>query len=126
MGYKALIVDDDKVTLDLLTFQLQSEGFKTTAAECGEDGLQLVRDDDFDIILTDLNLPDISGIEMVKRSKQIAPLTEIIMVTGFGSTEKAIEATKAGAFHFVEKPVDFDELFSLIEKAGERKQQARG
>lgn len=125
MGYKALIVDDDKVTLDLLTFQLQSEGFETTVAECGEDGLKLVRENDFDIILTDLNLPDISGIEMVKRSKEIAPQTEIIMVTGFGSTEKAIEATKAGAFHFVEKPVDFDELLLLIEKAVERKQQAR-
>ena len=125
MGYKALIVDDDKVTLDLLTFQLQSEGFETSFAECGEDGLKLIRDNDFDIILTDLNLPDISGIEMVKRSKEIAPQTEIIMVTGFGSTEKAIEATKAGAFHFVEKPVDFDELLLLIEKAVERKQQAR-
>jgi len=87
--------------------------------------LEYVKDNDFDIILTDLNLPDISGIEMVKRSKEISPQTEIIMVTGFGSTEKAIEATKAGAFHYVEKPVDFDELFLLVQKAVERKQQAR-
>ena len=125
MAYKALVIDDDKVTLELLTFQLQSEGFETTAAETGEEGLRHVRETDFDIILTDLNLPDISGIEMVHRSKEIAPQTEIIMVTGFGSMEKAIEATKAGAFHYVEKPVEFDELMSLISKAIERKQQAR-
>ena len=125
MAYKALVIDDDKVTLELLTFQLQSEGFETTAAETGEEGLRNVRETDFDIILTDLNLPDISGIEMVHRSKEIAPQTEIIMVTGFGSMEKAIEATKAGAFHYVEKPVEFEELMSLISKAIERKQQAR-
>ena len=125
MAYKALVVDDDKVTLELLTYQLTSEGFETLAADNGTTGLEYVKDNDFDIILTDLNLPDISGIEMVKRSKEISPQTEIIMVTGFGSTEKAIEATKAGAFHYVEKPVDFDELFLLVQKAVERKQQTR-
>lgn len=125
MAYKALVVDDDKITLELLTYQLTAEGFETLSAENGADGLEYVRESEFDIILTDLNLPDMSGIEMVRRSKEISPQTEIIMVTGFGSTEKAIEATKAGAFHYVEKPVDFDELFLLIQKAVERKQQAR-
>jgi DNA-binding NtrC family response regulator len=125
MANKALVVDDDKVTLELLSFQLQSEGFETVTAERGTKGLELVRENDFDIILTDLNLPDISGIEMVKRSKEIAPQTEIIMITGFGSMEKAIEATKAGAFYYIEKPVEFDELLVLITKAVERKQQAR-
>ena len=125
MANKALVVDDDKVTLELLSFQLQSEGFETVTAERGTKGLEYVRENDFDIILTDLNLPDISGIEMVKRSKEIAPQTEIIMITGFGSMEKAIEATKAGAFYYIEKPVEFDELLVLITKAVERKQQAR-
>src|SRR4029079_18938096 len=125
MANKALVVDDDKVTLELLSFQLQSEGFETITAERGTKGLEYVRENDFDILLTDLNLPDISGIEMVKRSKEISPQTEIIMITGFGSMEKAIEATKAGAFHYVEKPVDFDELFLLVQKAVERKQQTR-
>ena len=125
MAYKALVVDDDKVTLELLSFQLQSEGFEVITAERGMKGLENVRENDFDIILTDLNLPDISGIEMVKRSKEIAPQTEIIMITGFGSMEKAIEATKAGAFYYIEKPVEFDELLVLITKAVERKQQAR-
>jgi DNA-binding NtrC family response regulator len=124
MANKALIIDDDVSTLDMMRFQLQSEGFEVITADNGNKGLEFIKENQFDIILTDLNLPDVSGIEMVKQSKQILPETEIIMITGFGSTEKAIEATKAGAFYYVEKPVDFDELTVLIQKAIERKQQA--
>jgi DNA-binding NtrC family response regulator len=124
MASKALLIDDDIPTLDLMKFQLDSEGFEVFTADNAEKGLSLIETNDFDIILTDLNLPGISGIEMVKRSKEIQPETEIIMVTGFGSTEKAIEATKAGAFYYVEKPIEFEELLVLIEKAIERKRQA--
>ncbi len=125
MAKKALVIDDDKATLELLKYQLESEGFQTTIADCGEKGLSFIQENEYDIILTDLNLPDISGFEMVRQSKEIAPDTEIIMITGFGSTEKTIEATKAGAFYFVEKPIDFDELRLLITKAVERKQQTQ-
>jgi DNA-binding NtrC family response regulator len=124
MPNTALVIDDDKTTLDLLTFQLSSEGFQVTTAESGQAGVDYIKERDFDIILTDLNLPDISGIGLVQRSKEIAPLTEIIMITGDGSNEKAIEATKAGAFWYLEKPVEFEELFELIGKAVERKRQA--
>jgi DNA-binding NtrC family response regulator len=125
MANKALVIDDDAATLELLKFQLESEGFQTTVADRGEKGLSFIKENEYDIILTDLNLPDISGFEMVRQSKEIAPDTEIIMVTGFGSTEKAIEATKAGAFYYVEKPVEFEELLVLITKAVERKQQTQ-
>ncbi|PYT01945.1 MAG: hypothetical protein DMF63_03685 [Acidobacteria bacterium] len=124
MANKALVIDDDKVTLELLTFQLESEGFEVTTAESGEVGLGLIKQNDFDVILTDLHLPDVSGIGLVKSSKEIAPQTEIIMITGDGSNDRAIEATKAGAFWYLEKPLDFDELFELIGKAVERKRQA--
>ncbi len=120
---KALVIDDDIATLELMEFQLEAEGFQVKTADCGEKGLEYIREFEFDIILTDLNLPDINGIEMVKRCKEMAPDTEIIMITGFGSTEKAVEATKAGAFYYVEKPVEFDELLVLIEKAIDRKNQ---
>ena len=123
MQNNALIIDDDVSTLELLEFQLKAEGFNVKTAECGNKGLEFIRELDFDIVLTDLNLPDVNGIEMVKRCKEIAPETEIIMITGFGSTEKAVEATKAGAFYYIEKPVEFDELLVLIEKAIDRKQQ---
>ncbi len=124
MAYKALVIDDDRSTLDLLKFQLESADFSVVTADCGIDGLKYAGADTFDIILTDLNLPDISGFEMVKRAKEFSPETEIIMITGDGSMEKAIQATKAGAFYYVEKPFEFEELLVLIEKAVERKQQA--
>jgi len=124
MANKALVIDDDKVTLELLTFQLESEGFEVTTAESGEVGLEQIKQNDFDVILTDLHLPDVSGIGLVKSSKELAPQTEIIMITGDGSNDRAIEATKAGAFWYLEKPLDFDELFELIGKAVERKRQA--
>lgn len=123
MNNRALVIDDDQATLDLMRFQLESEDFYVETAEKGEIGIKLAEENSYDIILTDLNLPDINGIEMVKRFKQISPDTEIIMITGFGSVEKAVEATKAGAFYYVEKPVEFEELLVLIEKAIERKQQ---
>jgi two-component system response regulator AtoC len=125
MTKKALVIDDDIATLELMKFQLNEEGFSVMTAERGQKGLNFVEENEFDIILTDLHLPDLNGIEMVKRCKEISPDTEIIMVTGFGSMEKAIDATKAGAFYYVEKPIEFEELFVLIEKAVERKQQAK-
>lgn len=124
MANKALVIDDDVSTLQLMRFQLESEGFEVSTAENGKHALEFVKETNFDIILTDLQLPDLGGIEIVKQIKEVLPETEIIMITGFGSTEKAIEATKAGAFYYIEKPVDFDELLILIEKAIERKQQA--
>ncbi|HKX84490.1 MAG TPA: sigma 54-interacting transcriptional regulator, partial [Pyrinomonadaceae bacterium] len=124
MANNALIIDDDRSTLDVLTFQLSSEGFDVTTAESGTDGLDLIKQKEFDIILTDLHLPDVSGIGLVQKSKEIAPQTEIIMITGDRSSEKAIEATKAGAFWYLEKPVDFAVLLELVSKAVERKRQA--
>ncbi|MBC7901232.1 MAG: sigma-54-dependent Fis family transcriptional regulator [Saprospiraceae bacterium] len=123
MANKALVIDDDKISLDLLTFQLNSEGFEVKAAETGTKGLEYARENEFDIILTDLNLPDINGIEMVRRSKEISAETEIIMVTGEDSAEKAIEATRVGAFGYIVKPVDFDELMVDVRNAVERKRQ---
>ncbi|MCA1480945.1 response regulator, partial [Bradyrhizobium sp. NBAIM08] len=122
--YKAIVIDDDVATLELMKFQLDAEGFEVTTAENGQTGINFVAETEFDIILTDLNLPDFDGIEMVRRCKEISPDTEIIMITGFGSTEKTIEATKAGAFHYVEKPIEFEELLLLIEKAIDRKRQS--
>ncbi|NNE99411.1 MAG: sigma-54-dependent Fis family transcriptional regulator [Pyrinomonadaceae bacterium] len=120
----ALVIDDDVATLELMQYQLESKGFSVFTAENGKTGEKFVKENEFDIILTDLNLPDISGIEMVGICKGIAPETEIIMITGDGSATRAVEATKAGAFYYVEKPINFDELLVLIEKAIERKSQA--
>lgn len=124
MANKALIIDDDKVTLELLTFQLGSEGFDVTTAETGAKGLEYAKSSEFDVILTDLNLPDINGIEMVRQSKMISPETEIIMITGYDRAEKAIEATRVGAFGYRVKPLVFEDLMVDIRNAVESKRQA--
>lgn len=123
MQNKALVIDDDKITLELLTFQLQSEGFEVITAENGTQGLEQIEKSEFDIILTDLNLPDINGLEMVRRSKKISPQTEIIVVTGYDSTEKAVEAIRLDAWDYIVKPVDFEKLFPVIRNAVESKKQ---
>ena len=121
---KVMVVDDDPMMIDLARYQLQSRGYEVLTAETGQEALKLNADQHSDVVLTDLQLPDIDGIELVRRLKENAPGTEIIMVTGYGSVNGAIEATKAGAFYFIEKPVEFEELFVLIEKAIERSRQA--
>ena len=123
MANNALVIDDDKTTLDLLTFQLESEGFKVTTAENGLKGVELIKNNDFDVILTDLQLPDINGLEMVRRTKELSPHNEIIVVTGNDSTENAVEAIQLGARDYIVKPVDFDKLFVAIRNAVESKVQ---
>lgn len=124
MANKILIIDDDQDVLDLMRFQLNAEGYKVETAASGEEALKLINEQTFDVTLTDLRLPDVDGIDLVKQMKGVAPETEIIVITGYGSVDKAVASTKAGAFYFIEKPVEFEELQVLLEKALERRQQA--
>lgn len=121
---RVLVIDDDPAMVDLLNYQLREQGFIVDSALDGNAGIRLASEQPFAIALTDLHLPDIDGIELVRRLKEVTPQTEIIMITGYSSMARAIDAIKAGAFHFVEKPVSLEELLLLIEKALERRIQA--
>ena len=123
MANRALIIDDDRLALELLTFHLTSDDFTVDSAETGTKGLDLAKVNEYDVILTDLNLPDINGIEMVRRSKEISPPTEIIVVTGEDSAEKAIEATRVGAFGYIVKDGNYQGLMVDVRNAVERKKQ---
>ena len=120
---RALVIDDDPFTLELFLFELKSQGFEVTTASNGSNGLELLRDQDFDVVLTDLNMPDINGIEMVRQSRELRPNTEVIVVTGDDSTERAVEAIRERAFDYIVKPVDFGKLFTVVRNAVERKRQ---
>ena len=124
MKPRILVIDDDQAMVELAEFHLRAHGYDVTGATTAEEGLKLAEATAYDVILTDLLLPDHDGIELVERLKRLVPGSEIIMISGYGSVAKAVEATKAGAFFFVEKPVEFEELMVLIEKALERSQQA--
>src|SRR5215510_6066497 len=121
---KVLVIDDDQSMIDLAEYYLRSQGYDVVSAQAGEEGIRFLDDHQFDVVLTDLQLPDIGGIEVIARVKDVCPDVEIIVISGHGSVSKAVEATKAGAFFFVEKPVEFDELMLLIEKAVERRRQS--
>lgn len=120
---KILVVDDDPSLRRLMQVTLIEQDYDVVVAETGEEGLQIVAEQAVDIALTDLQLPDFDGIELVQEIRKRSPNTEIIVVTGYGSVAKAAAATRAGAFYFLEKPIDFDELQILLEKALERQQQ---
>src|SRR5262249_37029268 len=121
---KVLVIDDDLVWLDLARFHLESNGYEVIGADNGAQGLKLVADRKPEVALTDLRLPDISGIDLVSKMKEASPGTEVIMITAYSTVNEAIEATKAGAFYFSEKAAEFEELMALIERAIERGRQA--
>jgi DNA-binding NtrC family response regulator len=121
---KILVVDDDPAMLELMNLQLGYEGFDVSTADGGEKGLKLAEGNHYDLVLTDLHMPDLDGMEIVRRVRERAPDTEIIIISGLGTISDAVEATKAGAFYLIEKPVDFERLMVLIEKALERRDQA--
>ena len=120
---KILVVDDDAALRRLMQVNLMGMEYEVSVAGTGEEGLKILAEQNIDVALLDLQLPDIDGIELVQQSRKHAPGTEIIVITGFGTVTKASAATRAGAFYFLEKPVDFDELQILLEKALERQQQ---
>ena len=120
-----LVIDDDPTVLELVKLNLTYEGYEVTTADTGEKGLKLAEGNRFDLILTDLHLPDLDGIEIVKKVKERAPEIEIIMISGLGTITNAVEATKAGAFYFIEKPIESPRLLPLVEKALERRSQSQ-
>lgn len=117
-----LVIDDEEQMLDSLRLNLQQTGYSVTTAANGAEGLALCEAGDFNLVLCDLQLPDIPGLEVLRRLKEKDPATEVIIISAYGSIENAVEATKAGAFHFVEKPFEFDELQLLIDRAIERQE----
>jgi DNA-binding NtrC family response regulator len=114
---KILVVDDDNDGLVLLDFALKSKGWQVVTAASGNTALENFKKESFDLVLLDLRLPDIDGMDVLKQIKEISPETEVIVISGFSSVDKAVEATKEGAFYFIEKPVDLERLFVLVEKA---------
>lgn len=114
---KILVVDDDHDGLNLLDFALKSKGWQVVTASLGNKALEIFKIESFDLVLLDLRLPDISGLEVMKQIKEISPEIEVIIISGYSSVDKAVEATKEGAFYFIEKPIDLERLFVLVEKA---------
>jgi len=117
---RILLVDDEERFLKLLSERLEVRGLKVTYVTSGEEALARIEEQNFDVIVLDLAMPGIDGIETLKQLKAKDPDSEIIMLTGHATVHNGIEAMKLGAEDFLEKPVD---IGLLLEKIGEAKEK---
>lgn len=120
---QVLVVDDEPNMTEGLRLLLGTDGYQVETATNLNDARMAIARRPFELILTDLQLPDdpYGGLSLLRHAKEISPETEVIVITGHGSVSEAVEATKAGAFYFVEKPFEPDQILLLVEKALERR-----
>lgn len=116
---RILIIEDEEYIRENLSEILELHGHKVVAAPNGESGLEIARKSEFDVVLTDLKLPGINGIEVIRSVKAISPDTACIILTGYATVETAVEAMRVGAFTYLKKPFGKDELLVTLEKAKE-------
>lgn len=119
-GTKVLIVEDDASLRELLQIELSRSGYKVTVAASGEEGLGLYREEIFNVVLLDVRMPGLDGVEVLKLMRQESKVPEIIMFTGHGTIETAVECIQHGAYDYLTKPIKLDELELVIDKAHEK------
>ncbi len=112
-----LVVDDEPVIVKALTKYLTQEDYVVTGASDASEAIEALKSNYFDLMLTDLKMPGMDGIDLVREAKKIIPDIQCLMMTGHGSIANAVEAMKAGAFHYVTKPFELDDVGLLVEKA---------
>ena len=114
---KILVVDDELSMRELLEYMLTKEGYQITCAESGREAIALLEKTHFDLLLCDIRLGDITGLDVLRASKKHYPDNVVIMISAYASTETAVEAMNEGAYDYVPKPFDKDELMATIAKA---------
>jgi len=114
---RILVVDDEAMMADSLKQNLVEEGYTVDTALSGADAIELFDRGGHHLAICDVQLPDMDGLEVLRHIRDAQPATEVIIMTGYGTVQRAIEATKAGAFWFLEKPFEFEVLLPLIERA---------
>jgi len=114
---KILVVDDDEQLREDVVEMLERDGYEVTDAGTGEEALEKLKKESVDIILTDLMMPGIDGMEVLRQSKKLKPAVRVIMVTGFGTIENAVEAMREGASDYISKPFKIGEVQATVKRA---------
>ncbi|HDI46038.1 MAG TPA: sigma-54-dependent Fis family transcriptional regulator [Candidatus Omnitrophica bacterium] len=114
---KILVVDDDPGLLETLTDALELEGYGVTTARAGEEALQILDEEEVDLVITDIKMPGLSGMELLKVIKEKNQSLPVIVMTGFASLETAIEAIKQGAYDYITKPFEIEKFLHTVSKA---------
>lgn len=118
----SVAVVDDEPTIRISTERmLRDEGYETFSADEGGDFVAYLEENRPSVALLDIKLPDMDGLELLAKTKQLSPDTEVILMTGYGTVESAVDAMKAGAFHYLTKPFKIEDVLNLVERAAERR-----
>ena len=122
MEKKILVVDDDSLLRDFLSETLNRSGYRVDLASTGEEALEKIKREDYDVILSDVRMPNMDGMELLKTTRDFLPDAKMVMMTAYGTVQNAVEAMKLGAFHYVMKPFSIDEIELVLKRALDHKQ----
>ncbi|MDP9036375.1 MAG: response regulator [Myxococcota bacterium] len=114
---RVLVVDDQGELAEMMAWELADRGYEAVAVSSGTDALQRLKKERFDVVVTDLSMPEVDGLMLLRASRELDPTRPVIMVTAFGTLQTAVEATANGAYHYVTKPLRPEVLLRLIRQA---------
>src|SRR5436305_4922594 len=117
---RVLVIDDEAAHADVIGEGLERVGYDCTVATSGQQGAKKIDAEQFDVILTDLKMAGVDGMEIVRKARARQPEAKVIVITGFGDVNSAVRAMKEGADHFLLKPIDLDQLRTIVAKTAER------
>ncbi len=120
---KVLVVDDEKDFIEMLSLRLNESGEKVAGVYSGKECLETLEKEDIDVVILDIKMPGMDGMETLKEIKKRFPLVEVIMLTGHGTIETAVEGMKLGAYDYLLKPSEFDDLTAKLTGARKRKEE---
>lgn len=125
MAERILVVDDEKIIRESLSFILEKEGYEVSGAPNGAEALKQLKQKRVDIVLTDLEMPEMKGIELLEKVTRQFPETFVMIITAYGSLDTAISALRQGAYDYILKPIEFDDLLHRVRKLIEHRRLAR-
>ena len=114
---RILVVDDERVAVKNLVHILKKEGYEVVGTESGMNALRFLEEQQFDVVLTDLKMEKVDGLQILKKCRELHPDTEVILITGYATLESAVQAMKKGAFHYIAKPFKLDIVRNVIKEA---------
>jgi DNA-binding NtrC family response regulator len=120
-SYRILVVDDDLEMCGLLSDVLKGEGFSVLTVSDSMDASRVLKKEEFDVIITDLKMKGLQGLDLLEEAKRVASLTPVIIITAFGTIDSAIKAIKMGAYDYITKPFQMDEMVLTVKKALENR-----
>jgi diguanylate cyclase (GGDEF)-like protein len=122
---KILVVDDEEVVCNFLESLLTGAGYQVQTCLSGQEAIAKLQEDSFDLVITDLKMPGLNGVDVLKRAKELEPFCEVIVITAYASVQSAVEVMKLGAYDYISKPFNIDQIKIVIDKAMEKRRLLR-